>query len=154
MLRFSSLNKGFSFLEVILTIALIGAVITPVMMVQYNTLSFMSGSRDKLRTIFLLDGLFPQASLDGKNTEVGFTLEKKYEDPAVTVRYEVLGIAEKSSLQKMQHLYRTRTISTPQSKEARPQQEISFLFIPPKEEQGAETKAPATLQQKNTQGVV
>lgn len=150
MLRSSNLSKGFSFLEIVLTIALIGAVITPVMMVQYNTLSFMSGFRDKLRTIFLLDGLFPQAFLEEKSTEVGFMLEKKYEDPAVTVRYEVLGIAEKSSLKKMHHIYRTRTISTPESKEARPQQEISFLFIPPKEE--TETKAPSATQQKNTQG--
>jgi hypothetical protein len=150
MQRFSSLNKGFSFLEIILTIALIGSVITPVMMVQYNTLNFMSGSRDKLRTIFLLDGLFPQIFLDQKSKEIGFTLEKKYEDPAVTVRCEVLGMAEKSSLQKMHHLYRTRAVSTPKSKEVVRQQELSFLFIPPKEE--AETKAPSATQQKNTQG--
>src|SRR3990172_7638425 len=51
--------NGFSFIEVILTIALIGAVVTPVLVVQFNVLQFLSRSSGKIRTIFLLDSLFP-----------------------------------------------------------------------------------------------
>lgn len=98
---------GFSFIEVVMTLALVGAVLTPVFMLQYNVLNFLPRSSDALRSIFLVDAAFSQAAFehDGEATLQELAAEKKYEDPAVTVLYRVEEVPETSPLKKIKNVY-------------------------------------------------
>jgi hypothetical protein len=130
---------GFSFIEVILAIAMLGAVVTPVLMVQYNVLGFLTRSSDKIRSIFLVDALYSWAVLEEKKGESIKKLEKNYTDPTLKTSYEVGELPEKSPLKNMKHLLVARVNGTWQrGGGTQSQQEISFLFNPPQEKKDEE----------------
>ncbi len=138
MQRFKNHNShGFSFIEIVLTIALIGAITAPVFMVQYNVLGLLTRSSDRVRRIFLTDTLYNQAVLQEKKVDQdikALSFEKKYEDPALSLRYEVTEVSEKSPLKKLKNLYAVKSKGTWQrAGGVEVQEELSFIFRPPSE---------------------
>ena len=99
-------RAGFSFLEIVLTITLIGAVLTPLYAVQYNIFSVVMRAFDEVSRLFLIQNLFypailPSAAADAEQKMI----EKKIQDPSTAVTYELGPIAPASRLAGYDNLY-------------------------------------------------
>ncbi|MBN1549284.1 prepilin-type N-terminal cleavage/methylation domain-containing protein [Candidatus Babeliales bacterium] len=128
--------RGFTFVEVVLTIALIGFILTPLLVVQNNVLRLVMKSSDRARRIFILKNAFSEAAINVDNEEdvTNRSFEKQYEVPHMSLKYTVMPIVKESSLKGFSEVYLLKAYGSWQRMyQEHSETMISFLFVPPNE---------------------
>lgn len=124
-------SSGFTLIEVLLSVAIVGLVLTPILMVQSMTIR-NTGKRARIvdRTFaakkFLIDSevaLAPDADESSS--------EKKIANPAMTLRFDLTKPAEGSSIKKFKFIKRATVTSAWVDQTGRHQDRlVTFLFRP------------------------
>jgi prepilin-type N-terminal cleavage/methylation domain-containing protein len=124
-------RAGFTLIEVLLAMAIIGLVITPILMSQSMVLRNSARAVRRLTRVFaakkiLLDTEF---SLAPDAQEV--TSEKKIDNPPTTFTYQLKKIPEESALKKFKNVL-NETVSWQEERGKKKQQErlVTFLYKP------------------------
>lgn len=150
-MKHSNTPDGFSFIEIILTIALIGAVITPLAMVQYNVVGLLGRNSGYAARVFIVEQIMNEAlqqlALGKEPKELATT--KKLNDPAMNITLEVR--APYGPLQKLKGLYLIRIRSTwTQAGKERDMTMIRMVYHPEKkgEKKEKQSQAPSSTSAK------
>lgn len=100
-----SKNKsGFTLIEVLLAMAIIGLVLTPIFAIQMAVLRGNSRAKDILERIFLGKQFLIDNSFQLTSSEQEKRVEKKVDKPATTLLYELRKIPENSPLKKFKNV--------------------------------------------------
>jgi len=145
----SNNHNGFTFIEIVLTVALIGAVLAPLFSVQYNVLRLITRASDRVSRIFLLGNIFQEAEYKDKPvSEKGLTGTKKITDPETDLTYIVKTPDKSSSLKKLHDVYIVQTTATwNRAGIAYKENMLSFMYQPkPKKKKEAQSEQPKAKQ--------
>ncbi|MDR3646953.1 MAG: prepilin-type N-terminal cleavage/methylation domain-containing protein [Candidatus Babeliales bacterium] len=100
MIHSKNLNKGFTFTEVVIAIAVTGLILTSLFTLQTTMFNnIVNGHFKTARIFFMKNFLLDEANL--KNVQQNKKpIEKKLEEPTMKLRYELKKPNEQSSLAK------------------------------------------------------
>lgn len=132
----SNNRDGFTLIEIMMTVAMIGIVIVPLFSVQYNILKIISQASDQLSRIFLIETIFNEAEYRGKQVaESGIAGNKKVEEPLTEINYAVQKPNEKSAFIKFNDVYVVRaTASWSRAGIGSQETMMSFAYMPVEQE--------------------
>jgi prepilin-type N-terminal cleavage/methylation domain-containing protein len=124
-------TSGFTLIEVLLAITILGLVLAPIYMLQGNVLQTASQrAQSLLRLLFAKNLLItggPQMTADPKKDRI----EKKLEDPKTEFLFERKAASKGSSLKQFEHLMLdTVTYSWGDRKSKQKEKIITFVFKP------------------------
>jgi prepilin-type N-terminal cleavage/methylation domain-containing protein len=132
----SSNRQGFTLIEVLLAMAIMALVLTPIFVTQGTLLQSVSKVSRKMARIFfekqfLFDTAFKTQLQEQKDTPL-ITIEKNFNDPEVFLTYEVLPIPKNSKLVNFADVYIERVKSRLQQDNKNQQIDlVTFAFKPP-----------------------
>ncbi len=131
MTRFKNNRYGFSFIEAILAVAIVGIVLTPLFLLQGNVIRKIGQWSRYMQRIYEAKNFFieSQRAIPPDTRQV--MLEKKIADPEAVLKYEIREIASKSSLRKFKNIL-VEQVTLEWEQEGLKRQDIvmSFLFKP------------------------
>ena len=100
-------HNGFALMEVIISLAMIGVLLTTLMMVESRVFHHVIMSRSKVDRFYLIQNMFFLTAInpleDNKKE-----WEKTHEDPAVQLKYEKKEIRNDSELYRFKGLFQER----------------------------------------------
>jgi prepilin-type N-terminal cleavage/methylation domain-containing protein len=137
MIHSKSLNKsGFTFIELILAVTMIGICITAIFTLQTNLLTSVAERADAIRRVLYTKNLLYEY-LPSLNPEtVGKAQTKKVEDPAMQVVLQAKPIPEKSKLHQFQYVYTVSGNATWERNGITYNQTLlTFALIPPEKKE-------------------
>jgi prepilin-type N-terminal cleavage/methylation domain-containing protein len=130
-LTMSRPKKGFTLIEVLLALAIIGMVLTPILMIQSMIVRNTSKYSRLITRIlqgkkFLIDSeIALTADLDQS------TAEKKVFNPETSMKYEMNKIPDGSALKKFKRIYKEAVTLQWRDQQGRHQEQIvTFIFRP------------------------
>src|SRR5439155_24077331 len=88
-------TDGFTMMESIFAVAIMAMVLTPIFILQGNTLRNVANMAKRIQRLFFMTDFVQQARQAQAPTLRQFTLEKKENNPPTVLKYE-LGSAEKN----------------------------------------------------------
>lgn len=131
MIRFKNNRYGFSFIEAILAIAIVGLVLTPLFLLQGNVIRRVGQWSRYMQRIYKAKNFFieSQRAISPDTRQV--MLEKKIDDPEAVLKYKIRKVASKSSLRKFKNiLVEQVALEWEQEGVKRQDKLVSFLFKP------------------------
>ena len=100
-----SKNKsGFTLIEVLLAMAIVGLVLTPIFAIQLNVMRSNSRASQLLARIFAGKQFLVDSEFQLKPDEQEKRIEKKVEKPPTTLIYELKRVPENSALKKFKNI--------------------------------------------------
>lgn len=106
MIQSKNLNKdGFTFIELILAVAMIGICITAIFTLQTNLLTSVAERADAIRRILYTKNLLYDYMLGLNPQNIAQPQTKKVEDPNMQVVLQAKPVPDKSKLRQFQHIY-------------------------------------------------
>ena len=121
-------ENGFSLIESMVAIAMIGMILTPMFVLQTTVFSSVARVADRFhRTIQAKQFLFA-AYREQPPQAKEFKLEKKEEKPLSMLRYSFSPINKKSSLAKLRGIYRQEVIASGPDKQSPEGIALKFVF--------------------------
>lgn len=113
MKRFNIHNDGFTLVEIVLTLALIGAVLTPLLAIQYNILGSTIRSYARLSRTFLMENLLGETAQQLLSDEKEIKpSEKKFDEYQTVIRAEAINLPGSSSLKEFDDITLIRVKAT------------------------------------------
>lgn len=130
MIRFRS-NPGFTLIEVLLALAIIGMVLTPIFMIQQMVLRRSSSSAQLFsRLIQAKDFLIDQQFENMQETKE-VTAEKKITNPITALTFNSRKVPENSALKKFKHIMiDSVTMQWTEQNKKRQEKLVTFSFKP------------------------
>ncbi len=106
----SNNRDGFSIVEIMITIGMIGALLTPLLNTQYTVMQLMTRATDKLSRIFILENWFNEYEYKKEPiSEKEYKVTRNIVDPDTELTYVIhKPDAQKSSLRKIDDIYIVR----------------------------------------------
>lgn len=147
MIPIKNKPNGFTFTEILIALALVGMLMTPILILQTNvfqTVGYWSYSLQRLffAEQFLIEQKIaeqkkmlkgPQAQQDNKNGDI--TKTKTIEFPATKLMYQVLQAPSDSALKKFKDIKLERVIINWQENNKKQEDSIVLCLFKPKQEQ-------------------
>lgn len=130
MIRFKNNNAGFTLIEAMIAVAIMGMVLTPMFLLETNVFNAVARMAEQFERLLFAKHFFYTAQEKEPLETTNYTLEKKENRPLSMVRYTLKPVAKQSSLASMQRLYQQELIATglmPGSPEAR---FVHFIYKP------------------------
>lgn len=106
-----SITTGQTFIEVVLTVYMVGSLLSAILLLQSSVFSNVTGSVSRMSRILLLQQYLYDIDLDGKLKKTTPT-KKTIENPPTTVTYNVMSPREGSSLQHVKNISIVRLEAT------------------------------------------
>lgn len=124
-------RAGFTLIEVLLAMAIIGLVLTPIFMGQSAILRATALASRRLARVFAAKKILIENEIALEPDVREFTSEKKINNPPTTFTYELKKISDDSSLKKFKNVL-IQTVSWPdeRSKKKRQDRLVTFLYKP------------------------
>lgn len=124
-------KSGFTLIEAMLAIALIGIVMTPILITQGSVVQAVSRISMRLQRIFFAQNFFIEAQAEADD-ERKFALDRKVDFPVTRLAFERKPVDGKSSLSKINNLIMDR-IEASWTDENKQQKEVlvQFKYIKP-----------------------
>ena len=122
---------GFTLIEVLLSLAIIGMVLTPIFLIQSLVLRRTSaGARQFTRLIAAKDFLVDQQFENIQETNTA-TAEQKITNPPTTLLFTSKKLPENSALKKFKHIMvDTVTMQWTEQNKKRQENLVTFMFKP------------------------
>lgn len=126
-------NKdGFTFIELILAVTMIGICITAIFTLQTSLLTSVAERADAIRRILYTKNLLYDYMLDLNPQTIAQPQTKKVEDPSMQVVLQAKPMPERSKLRQFQHIYiLTGNASWQRNAISYDQTLVTFAFVPP-----------------------
>jgi prepilin-type N-terminal cleavage/methylation domain-containing protein len=122
---------GFTLIEVLLAMAIIGLVLTPIFMGQSAVLRAASLASRRLARVFAAKKILIENEIALDSDAREFSSEKKIDNPRTTFNYELKKISDESSLKKFKNvLIESVSWIDERSKKKRQERLITFLYRP------------------------
>lgn len=103
MMRFNN-SSGFTLIEVLLALAIIGMVLTPILLIQQIVLRRSSSSANLFSRIIQAKDFLIDQQFENIQESQDVTAEKKITNPATTLIFNSKKLPENSSLKKFKHI--------------------------------------------------
>ncbi|MDP3889132.1 MAG: prepilin-type N-terminal cleavage/methylation domain-containing protein [bacterium] len=124
-------SSGFLLIEVLISIAIIGILVTPLFILQGTVFQQVSQMSQRLHRLFFAEHFLIETRRSVQDDVRQFTLEKKEENPATVLNYTVGPLEKKSSLATIPGLLLERVvIQEPKKKPPSVDTIVTFLFKP------------------------
>lgn len=125
-------SSGFTLIEVLLAMAIIGLVLTPIFSIQLGVLRSNSRASQSLARIFLGKQFLVENEFQLKPEDQEKRIEKKIERPATTLFYELRKIPDNSALKKFKNILIESVLMQWVDREGKKRQErlVTFIFKP------------------------
>lgn len=121
-------EQGFSLIESMVAIAMIGLVLTPMFSLQTTVFSSVIRVADRIHRMIQAQAFVFTASREQPPHIRDFKLEKKEEKPKSTLRYSFGSVDKKSSLSKLKNIYRQEVVAEGPGKDSPQGNVILFVF--------------------------
>lgn len=99
-------NAGFTLIEVMLSMAIMGLVLTPIFLLQGKATERIYRMGSRMRSLFYAQEILYEARRAQPPAVREFTFAQKNEEEQLQAEYRLMGVPEKSSLAKIEHLLR------------------------------------------------
>ncbi|MDR3550557.1 MAG: prepilin-type N-terminal cleavage/methylation domain-containing protein [Candidatus Babeliales bacterium] len=130
MIRSKNNFSGFTLIEAMLSVTVLAILATPLFITQGSVLQAVASYSLHLQRIFYAQNFLYEARNKAADAQK-FTLAKKFDNPAMNVKYEVAAIGKKSYLKKIENLVAERlTIEWDQMGQKKKDVMISYLYKP------------------------
>jgi len=123
-----SAQSGFMLTEVLLTIAIVGMVITPVLMLQTNALRGLRRYSSRMRLLFPAKNFLMESVVQTPETkEPEAPKKKEITNPKATLAYAKRPVEKDSAFKDIPNVHRVRvTARSPRAKESI----VGFIYQP------------------------
>ena len=121
-------NNGFTLIESMIAIAIVGFVLTPIFVLQTNVFSSALRVADRFHRNVQAAQFSFIAYRQQPPTAKDFKLERKEDKPTSTLRYAFEPVAKASSLAKEKGMYRQEVIAVGPDRDSPEGQSIHFIF--------------------------
>jgi prepilin-type N-terminal cleavage/methylation domain-containing protein len=135
MIHFKSHKRGFTLIEVMFAVMIMGIALTPISLIYSLVVRRVSSSSRSYNLLLLCKNFLQEAHQKQEWNAQTFSLEKKEVDFDVTLTYSLeKGVDQKSSLLSVQNLHR-EVVTISWKEDGRPHQEQLVAFVYKKPEQ-------------------
>lgn len=121
-------NAGFSIIEAMMAITIIGMVLAPIFVLETNVFHAVGRLAEGFARIVLSKQFMFGASEEQPVGIKEFTLDKKEENVQTTTRYTFASVAKKSSLAALNGMYRKQVITSGLDKTSPEGMAVQFVF--------------------------
>jgi prepilin-type N-terminal cleavage/methylation domain-containing protein len=130
--RLTKTENGFTLIEVLLAMAIIALVLTPIFSIQLAVMRGNSRASQALSRIFLAKQFLVENEFQLKPAEQEKKIEKKIEKPATTLIYALKRIPENSALKKFKDVLIESVLMQWVDRQGKKRQErlVTFVYQP------------------------
>lgn len=132
MIRFRN-KRGFTLVDVMIAIAIVGIVLTPMFVLQTNVMGGVIRYSERFQRLLFAKNFIINAQEKQPLSATDYTLEKKEDRPHTMLGYSFKPVAKESSLAQPRYIYRQYVLA----KNNDPQETASlvqFVYKPKREE--------------------
>ena len=135
MIHFKNHKNGFTLIEVIISLAITGAVLTPIFMMHEMIMTRVSRSSRAFDYILLGNNLLYEARQKQEPAAQQFTLDKTDADSGAKLTYSLeKGIDQKSSLASLQGLHKEFVaVSWTEQDQKKQERLVTFVYKKPEQ---------------------
>ncbi len=128
----NNVKNGFTLIEVLIAVAMVGLLLSPLFIAQESIfINVVKRARNFERIIKAKNFYWSAKQKADKQEKPEFTLDKKLDDPVMTLKYEVTPQSQKSALKNFKDVYKERVKMTWQDgRRKREDALVSFVFKP------------------------
>lgn len=119
-------HQGFTLIEVMVSLLIIGMIMVPVWGLQGTIITAVSDFRDRLARIWFAEHTLYQARRAQPLDASQFSFKNQMQTPNSTITYELKKVAQNSSLAKQHRLFVEKIVAQGTSKR---NQEVMISFI-------------------------
>jgi prepilin-type N-terminal cleavage/methylation domain-containing protein len=129
---FLNARPGFTLIEVLLAMAIIGLILTPIFAIQLGVMRSNARASETLQRIFFGKQFLVDNEFQLKPEEQEKRIEKKLEKPPTTLIYELKKIPENSALKKFKDVLIESVIMQWIDRQGKKRQErlVTFVYKP------------------------
>ncbi len=106
MIHFKNNHRGFTLIEAMIAVAIMGMVLTPMFLLETNVFNAVARMGEQFERFLFANHFLYIAQRQEPLETTDYSLEKREERPASMVRYSLKPIAAQSSLAKVKRLYK------------------------------------------------
>ncbi len=127
-------KAGFTLLETLIAVAIIGVLLSPLLITQGSLLRAVAQQVRAFERILDAKNFLWTARLQAeKQDKPEFTMDKTVPDRQLTLKYQVAPIDKKSALKDFKHVYRERVeLTWQQDGRTKKDELVTFVFKPEK----------------------
>lgn len=125
-------KSGFMMMEVMVTIAIVGLAIAPILMMQSASLRALRQYSSQIRLLFPVKNFWMEMtakSFDKKETE--FTEKRQINNPAASSTYKASKVGENSVFKGIKHIYKSEL--TAKTLRGTRESIVGFVYKPERE---------------------
>ena len=129
MMRFKN-NAGFSIIEAMMAITIIGMVLAPVFVLETNVFEAVGRLAQGFHRIVLSQQFMFTAFKEQPAGSKEFKRERTQENPIATMRYTFAPVNKKSSLATLNEMYRKQVVTSGVEKTSPEGMAVQFVYQP------------------------
>ncbi len=129
MMRFKN-NAGFSIIEAMMAITIIGMVLAPVFVLETNVFEAVARLAQSFHRIILSKQFMFTAFKEQPVGSKEFKFERTQENPIATMQYTFAPVNKKSSLAQLNEMYRKQAITSGADKTSPEGMAVQFVYQP------------------------
>ncbi len=129
MIRFKS-NSGFSLIEAMMAVAIMGMVLTPMFLLETNVFNAVARMSERFARLVFAKHFLYVAQEQEPVQSTDYSLEKKQERPMTMVRYTLKPIPAQSSLAKVNRLFKQEVVASGIQETSPEARIVSFIYKP------------------------
>ncbi len=123
-------KPGATLIEAMIAVAIMGIILAPIFLLESSVFNAVGRGAEKFQRIIRSKQFLFTASKEQKPEVTEFKLEKKEENPVSVMRYTYAPVDKKSSLAKLNGMYRQEVITSGKDKRSPEGQAIQFIYKP------------------------
>jgi prepilin-type N-terminal cleavage/methylation domain-containing protein len=131
MIHSKHLKKGFTLIEVIISIAVIGMVLSPLFILQGNVLQRVTAAAHRIHRLFFAQDFYLKAQRKQDEKTRKFTLEERQDFPPTLLTYDLGSLHKNSALADLPGLLMEKITIFDHPKKGRPSDMLlTFIYKP------------------------
>ena len=123
-------QSGFTLIEAMIAIAIVGMVITPMLILETNIFSSVMRMGEKFHRLIIGKHFLYSVQEQEPSESIDYHLEKKIDKPLSTIRYTLKSIDKKSSLAKVARLFKQEVVVAGLEKASPESRIIHYIYKP------------------------
>ncbi len=130
MIRFKNSSAGFTLIEAMIAITIMGMVLAPMFLLETNVFNGVARMAEKFERLVFAKQFFYSAQQQELPQATDYRVEKKEERPLSMVRYSLKPIDKQSSLAGVQRLYKQEVVANGLEAQSPQAQIVHFIYKP------------------------